>query len=335
MTSGGAHKKTTKKLEILVIALLISISFCTLAVSQVKAQTGDLSVSVSPVLANMDSGQSQTFTALASGGSSPYSYKWYVDSTLQSGATTSSFTYFPGSSTGTHTITATVTDSLGTTSPLSSPSSVTVNSAPSIATQPYSTTINNGHSTTLTSTVTGGTGSFSWQWYDTNGQIIGKSGTGPTASYVVSTTTTGIYVIFTDTGTGSATPTSTAISNPPVTVTVNYILSVNISPNNQVALAVGQPQTFTAFPSGGSGYYLYYQWYKDGVAVPDEISSTYTFNPSSTDSVSIYATVTDTLGSTSLPSNTVTVSVNQLSISPCSGNSIGTTTRRGTRVADS
>ena len=43
-------------------------------------------------------------------------------------------------------------------------------------------------------------------------------------------------------------------------------------------------------------------------------SPTYTFTPSSTDSVSIHATLTDTLGSTSSPSNTVTVSVNQLAI---------------------
>ena len=174
----------------------------------------DLSVNVSPASANMDSDQSQTFTALASGGSGSYSsYQWYVDSVLQSETTTSSFTY-SGSSTGTHSITATVTDSLGTTSDLSAPSVVTVYSAPSISTQPYSTAINYGQSTTLTSTVMGGTGSFSWQWYDANGIIPGKSGTGSTASYVVSTANTGIYVIFTDTGTGTATPTATATSNP-------------------------------------------------------------------------------------------------------------------------
>ena len=176
----------------------------------------DLSISISPVSAIMNSGQSQTFTATASGGSGSYtSYQWYVDSTPQSGITTSTFTYTPGSTTGIHTITATVTDSSGTTSALSNPSTVTVNSAPSISTQPYSTSINNGQSTTLTSTVTGGTGSFSWQWYDVNGIIPDKSGTGTTASYVVSAASTGIYVIFTDTGTGSATPTATATSNPP------------------------------------------------------------------------------------------------------------------------
>lgn len=115
---------------------------------------------------------------------------------------------------------------------------------------------------TLSSTVTGGTGLFSWQWYDDNGQILGKSGTGLNASYLVSAADTGIYVIFTDTGTGSATPTATATSSPPVAVTVNGVPSVSIAPIGPVTLAVGQPQTFTATPTGGSGSYSSYHWYK-------------------------------------------------------------------------
>jgi hypothetical protein len=273
------------------------------------------SVSVSPTSATMDVGQSETFTAMASGGSGSYSsYKWYVDSTIQSGTTTSSFTYSPGSAEGTHSITATVTDSTGATSALSYPSSVTVNSAPSISTQPSSATMNSGQSVTLSSTVTGGAGSFSWQWYNISGQISGKSGTGSNASYLVSAADTGIYVIFTDTGTGSATPTATATSNPPVAVTVNGVPSLSIAPIGPVTLAVGQPQTFTAIPTGGSGSYSSYHWYKGGAVVPDETGSSYTFDPSSTDSASVYATVTDSFGVTSFASNTVSVSVNQLAI---------------------
>jgi hypothetical protein len=317
MTAVAALKKVIKKIELVVIAYLICISFCTFTGLQVEAQTvSDLSINVSPVLVTMDSGQSQMFNAVASGGSGSYSsYKWYVDSILQSEASTSSFTYSPGNSTGTHTIAATVTDSLGAISFSSyyNPSTVTVNSVPSIAIQPSSAVIDYGLSKILTSIVTGGTGSFSWQWYDINGLIAGKSGTGTAASYIISTPSTGIYVIFTDTGTGSATPIATAISNP-VTVTVNGLPSVSITPTNHVALAVGQSQTFSAFPTGGSGSYLFYQWYKDGVVVPDEISSTYTFIPSTSNQVSIYATVIDTLGSTSPLSNTVSVSVNQLAI---------------------
>ena len=77
-----------------------------------------LSVSITPAnQVTVIVGQSLTLAAVASGGSGSYtSYQWYVDSTLQSEATTSSFTYSPGSSTGMHSITVTVTDSLGTTS---------------------------------------------------------------------------------------------------------------------------------------------------------------------------------------------------------------------------
>src|SRR4030042_6088848 len=42
VTAHAARKKTIKKIEILFIALLISTSFCTFAVSQVKAQTATI-----------------------------------------------------------------------------------------------------------------------------------------------------------------------------------------------------------------------------------------------------------------------------------------------------
>src|SRR5271157_1221029 len=73
-------------------------------------------VSVSPTSWVMDVGQSKTFTANPTGGSGTYSsYAWYVDSTLQSGQTAATLSYSPGSS-GSHSITVTVTDNLGGTS---------------------------------------------------------------------------------------------------------------------------------------------------------------------------------------------------------------------------
>jgi parallel beta-helix repeat protein len=88
---------------------------------------------------------------------------------------------------------------------------------------------------------------------------------------------------------------------------------VSISPTS-ATLDVGQSQTFTASASGGSGTYSSYLWYVGGVVVPGETGSSYTFTSSSADSVSIYATVTDSFGVTSVASNTVSVSVNQLTI---------------------
>ncbi|MGA2682544.1 MAG: PKD domain-containing protein [Candidatus Bathyarchaeia archaeon] len=109
--------------------------------------------SITPSSWTLDVGQSKTFTATASGGSGSYSsYAWYVDSTLQSGQTAATFSYSTGSS-GSHSITATVTDNLGATSPQSTVVSVTVNSAlvpPSVSASLG--TVDQGQTSSLTST---------------------------------------------------------------------------------------------------------------------------------------------------------------------------------------
>ena len=53
-------------------------------------------VTASPASWIMDAEQSKTFTATPAGGSGAYtSYQWYVDGTVQSGATASTFNYSP------------------------------------------------------------------------------------------------------------------------------------------------------------------------------------------------------------------------------------------------
>ena len=86
-----------------------------------------LNVSIAPAgPLTLNAGKIQAFTATASGGSGNYtSYQWYVDGVAQSNQTASTFSYSPASS-GTHSITATVTDSLGATSARSTAATVTV-----------------------------------------------------------------------------------------------------------------------------------------------------------------------------------------------------------------
>jgi len=82
-------------------------------------------VVVSPGSATLDVGQSQLFTATASGDSGSYiSYQWYVDGSAKSGQTASTFSFAPASA-GSYSITVTVTDSLGSTSAQSSVAAVT------------------------------------------------------------------------------------------------------------------------------------------------------------------------------------------------------------------
>ena len=80
-----------------------------------SALTASISSSKNPI----DYGQSVTFTATASGGSGTYtSYQWYVGGSAISGATSSTYTTTT-LAVGTDSITATVTDSNGWTSPQS------------------------------------------------------------------------------------------------------------------------------------------------------------------------------------------------------------------------
>ncbi len=84
-----------------------------------------LTISISPTSATFNVGQSKTFTATTSGGSGTYtSYQWYLNGFAQSGRTASTFSYSPASA-GSYSITATVTDSLGSTSAQSTAAVVT------------------------------------------------------------------------------------------------------------------------------------------------------------------------------------------------------------------
>ena len=92
----------------------------------VARYTPELTVSLSPNSADLFVGNSTVFTATASGGGEPMvSYQWYVDGEAQSGETASTFNYAADSE-GSHSITVTVTDNLGVTSPHSDPATVNI-----------------------------------------------------------------------------------------------------------------------------------------------------------------------------------------------------------------
>ena len=155
-----------KKLQIVVLLLFVLVSFSMLASIYVKGCESGPSVTVSPKSWTMEMGQSKTFTANPSGGSGTYSsYKWYVDSALQSGQTASTFSYSPASL-GSHLITVTVTDSSGATSAMSAAATVTVYSVPTVTVSPASWIMDAGQSKTFSANPSGGSGTYlSYQWY--------------------------------------------------------------------------------------------------------------------------------------------------------------------------
>jgi hypothetical protein len=295
----------------------------------------------------IDSGQSIALTANASGGSTPYTnYAWYNTSSSTTAATLCGLsgwefivqsstltTYVTGSLTGTAYYCYVVTDST-TPTPTNASSSVdqvTVNSAPSILVSPSSVTIDSGQTVTLSATVTGGTTTFSWQWYNGSGPISGQSGSGSTAVYTVSSADSGIYVIFTDTGvTSGATPPSDAqvASSPSVTVTVYPGPSISTQPMS-VTIDSGQTVTLSVTVTGGTGIFSW-QWYTGSGPISGATGSGPTAMYVATAAVSgIYVVFTDT-GVTSgaiptsaaqAPSSTASVTVDSapsISVQPTS-----------------
>ena len=73
-----------------------------------------LSVSINPLSASINVGGSVTFTSTVSGGTSPYSYQWYLNDNPVSGANKSSWTFTPTTS-GIYYVYLKVTDAKGNT----------------------------------------------------------------------------------------------------------------------------------------------------------------------------------------------------------------------------
>jgi len=188
-----------------------------------KAGPPPLTVSITPPSAVIDKGQTVFFTATVSGGTPPYTYQWYVNDTAVSGATSSSWAFTP-TLPGCYNVYVNITDSIGATTK-SDVSTVTVNPSLSVSINPTSAVIKLGQSVLFTSTVSGGTTPYSYQWYLNDSAFSGAN----SASWNFAPTLTGYYVIFLKV---TDKVSSTAISSDAY-VTVNlpdYYLTVKTDP---------------------------------------------------------------------------------------------------------
>ena len=265
-------------------------------------------VIISPSSITMDSGQSQLFTCGVLGGTSPYSYQWYLNGTQVSGAIGSAWTFTPSSS-GSFTVYLNVTDALGQAA-VSNIVLITVNSQVSVIISPPSITMDFGQSQLFTSTVSGGTSAYLYQWYLNGSPVSGAT----INAWTFSPTSAGFYTVYLNV---TDSVNAVAMSNI-VPVIVNKPLSISITPTS-VAVDTGQLQLFTSIVSGGTSSFTY-QWYLNGSEVHGATSSTWTLTPISTGSYNIWVNVKDSVGSIA-ESNTTTVIVNptpSVSVSPTS-----------------
>jgi hypothetical protein len=87
-----------------------------------------LTVLISPMTASIFVGQQITFTSTVTGGTTPYTYQWYLNNQPVTGATSNTWTFTP-TATGTYYISLKITDASGNTAQ-SDPARITVSSVP-------------------------------------------------------------------------------------------------------------------------------------------------------------------------------------------------------------
>jgi hypothetical protein len=135
-------------------------------------------------------GEFQQFTSTISGGASPYTYQWYLNSVAVSGANSASWTFRPNSP-GSYNVYVNVTDNVGFIAK-SNVASVTVNPPPSVTVSPSSVVMDVGQSQQFTSTVTGGISPYTYQWYLDGASVSSAT----SASWTFTPSTPGSYAVY-------------------------------------------------------------------------------------------------------------------------------------------
>jgi hypothetical protein len=153
----------------------------------------------------------------------------------------------------------------------------------SVSISPTTSKIKIGESVTFTSSVSGGTPSYSYQWY-----LNGSAVSGTTSSmWTFTPTATGYYIVYLNVTDG--TPQTVKSNEAPVTVAPP--LTVSISPTS-ASIVVGQSVIFTSTASGGYTPYTY-QWYLNDAPVSGATSGSWTFTPTTSGICYVYLKVTD------------------------------------------
>ena len=242
------------------------------------------SIQTQPQSASITSGQSTTLSVGASGTS--LSYQWFAGSTAITGATASSVTVSP---TTTTTYFVRVTNSCGTVDSVTV--TVTVCTPPSIQTQPQSVGITSGQSTTLSVGASGT--SLSYQWFAGSTAIGGAT----SSSVTVSPTTTTTYFVRVTNSCGTvdsavATVTVTQPCTPP---------SIQTQPQS-VSITAGASTTLSV---GASGTALSYQWFAGTTAIGGATGNSITVSP--TETTTYFVRITNACGTLDSAAATVTV----------------------------
>lgn len=227
------------------------ISTRTATTAIIGGGSGTTPASVTPVgPISICAGSNATLTANTGSG---FTYQWYRNNTLISGATSS--TYTPTQSGDYYVI---VSSAGGCQTPgTSNTVSVTINTAPSASITPTGTQTICAGSTVVMQANTG-TG-LNYQWYNGSNPITGATSSSYTASAAGS-----YHVVVTNASGCSATSSNT-------TINVNTVPTAITTPSGAVTICTGATQLISA--NTGTGYT--YQWLLNNAPISGATSSTY------------------------------------------------------------
>ena len=272
------------------------------AAGSVTSSTASLTVAVPPAITSqpqnrtVNPGVSATFSASASGSS--LSYQWRRNGGDISGANSSSYTLAsPQAADSGSTFSVFVNNAVG--SATSSSATLTVNSPPSILSQPSGNTIFTGQNVTFSVSASGST-PFTYQWQKNSANISGATA----SSYSINnaqTTHAGSYRVVVGNSFGS-------ITSAAATLTVDNPVapSFTTQPQNQT-VNIGQTATFSAAATGSPS--PSYQWRKNGANISGATASSYTVSNVQLTHAGTYDVVASNLGG-NVPSSGATLTVN-------------------------
>ena len=240
-----------------------------------SAYAATLGVTIDPVSGTHSTalGDSFTFTATASGGTGPYTYKWAKGGTTDyiSGATNSAYTVNPVLSETAGDYYAKVTDTI---SAYVTSGKITIQVL-SAVTNPVSGTYNHatGSSFNFTVTATSGVGPYTYKWAKggPTDYIVGATNSSVTITDVAGNAEETYYAEVTDSD-------SSVYTTDPIDITIMSVVTNPASGTHSWAL--GGSFTFTATVSGGVGPYTY-KWAKGSTTfyISGATNSAYTVNP--------------------------------------------------------
>ncbi|MDE1835696.1 MAG: PEGA domain-containing protein [Euryarchaeota archaeon] len=224
-----------------------------------SVSSGPLVSVPSPSLPNVDVGQTFTFSTTASAGTGSYATYTWTESSVNLDcvlANSASITCAPGAPGTSYTVTVTVTDSGGVTSPAATSASYTVFSDPSVSTPtPNVASVDLSQSATFSTLASGGSGGDVYTWTPSSANL------GCTVANAVSISCTptvaGSYTVAVSVSDSNGATSAAATSS---TFTVFADPSASTPLASVASADVGQTVTFTTTATMGTGTYTTYTW---------------------------------------------------------------------------